>query len=96
MLHLIYPFLLIYINIYLCVLKKLIDFLESDIEILDDEDFSYYEDVTGIDTDSLGELYIGYGFNANKYKETDKLKAEYEKSSKKTWKQVSDEADDAE
>lgn len=76
--------------------KKLIDFLESDIEILDDEDFSYYEDVTGIDTDSLGELYIGYGFNANKYKETDKLKAEYEKSSKKTWKQVSDEADDAE
>lgn len=76
--------------------KKLLDFLESDIRAISADDMDYYEEMTGFYADRLGELYIGYGYNGHKWTETKKLIAAYEKAHKKTWKQVSDEADEAE
>jgi hypothetical protein len=64
---------------------QLIQFLESDIEILDGLDMDYYSDEIGVDTGILLDLYAEYGYNSHKYKKTDYLKKIYEKETGKSW-----------
>lgn len=71
---------------------KLIDFLEADIEAYGAEDLSYYEEITGINTQDLLDLYIGYGYKSHRYTRTKKIIAAYEKSSGKTMKTLREEA----
>lgn len=75
---------------------KLIDLLEADITAYGQEDLQYYEEMTGLDTGTLLDLYAAYGYNTRKYAETEKLKKAYMSHAGKTWEQIKKKAEEAE
>jgi len=74
---------------------KLTDFLDSDIEAITPEDMEYYSEMTGLDADRLGELYVGYGYKAHK---SEKVKGLIKKYTEKhgPWDEVKKAAEEAE
>jgi hypothetical protein len=74
---------------------KLIELLESDIEALDYDDWNFYAHETGLDVDTLVNMYQAYGFNVKRYEATTQMKDVYCKQHNMTWEQIRQQAEEA-